>query len=443
MAKKSGKRGSGKGSRGGANRGGAKRGAARSAADRLQDPLGVDGLVRATLNEARELLAIDDPLEAEDWASGVIGAFYKLPVPFDVRERLERSLGPAIVQAAEGKRNATGLAVLCALAGVTRDEIGAREAAARMAARGVPRPRWADVIGTPDYVGGYSVSDPFGDQIGYYLIFRYADRKPHMVMALYDENLGGIIKDAFVAELREDVDPRTVLGTDPDVTVQDAEPAEAAARIGRAIATGDQFLDNDWTPDFKETRALLLARLRLLPVVDLPEPPEPLVDDAREELTQEFLASALAPRRKETLRIVDHCLIARCDFGDGDPLRWSPTVVELFMLDYLPRKVSLTPEEIDALPEVLSAWVRFALIKRGLDERFIAEAEEAVEDFTEEFREAVNDSDSFGPAKAIMRALQADGVDVTDQQAVDAWLADFNGRPEEERQRFFGRLDGF
>ena len=149
MAKRSDKRRSGTGSRGGARRGGA-----RSAADRLQDPLGVDGLVRAALSGARVLLAVDDPLEAEDRASGVLGAFYKLPVPFDVRERLERTLG--------------------------------------------------------------------------------------MVMALYDENLGGIIKDAFVAELREDVDPRTVLGTDPDVTVQDADPAEAAARIGRAIASGDQ-----------------------------------------------------------------------------------------------------------------------------------------------------------------------------------------------------------
>jgi len=443
VAKKGDNRRPGRSRRGtGAKRSGAKGGGPRSAADRLRDPLEVDGLVRAALNGAGELLTIDDPLEAEDWASGVLGAFYKLPVSFDVRERLERSFGPAIVQAAERKRNATGLAVLCALAGVTGDEIGAREAAARMAARGVPRPRWAEAIGTPDYLGGYTVTDPFGDQIGYYLTFRYADRQPHMLMALYDENLGGIIKDAFVAELREGADPRGLLESDPDVTVQDADPAEAAARIGHAVATGDLFVDNDWTADFKHTRTLVRARMRLLPVVELPEPPEPRDDEAREALIQEFLASplasSLAPRQDETLRIVDHCLIARCDFGDGDPLRWSPTVVELFMLDYLPRKVSLSPGEIDALPEVLTAWVRFALTKRGLDKRFVAEAAEAVQTLTEEFREVVSDTDNFGPAKAIMNALQADGIDVTDQRAVDAWLADFNAQPEEERHRFFG-----
>ncbi len=91
-----------------------------------------------------------------------------------------------------------------------------------------------------------------------------------------------------------------------------------------------------------------------------------------------------------------HCLDARCDFGDGDPLRWSPTVVELFMLDYLPRKAILGVGEIRALPHVLRGWVRFALTKRGLEERWIAEAEEAVVRFTPEFRRAVTDHASFG-----------------------------------------------
>ena len=73
---------------GGTKRAAANRGGSRSAAVRQRDPFAVDGLVRAALNAAGELLTIDDPLEAEDWASGMLGAFYKLPAPFDVRERL-------------------------------------------------------------------------------------------------------------------------------------------------------------------------------------------------------------------------------------------------------------------------------------------------------------------------------------------------------------------
>jgi len=423
-------------------------GGARPPGASRDDPFAIDSLVRPVLNGGAELLEIDDPLEAEDWASQMLGMFYKPPVPLDARLALERSLGPRIVQGAEHMRNAKGLAILCALAAVTGDELGAREAAARMAAHGVPRPHWAEEAGQPEFLGGWTVADPFGDQIGYYLTFRYPGRAPHMVMALYDENLGGIIKDAFLGELRDGADPRNLLQTDPDVTVQDADPAEAGARIGAAIATGDQFLENDWTKDFKKTRALLLARLHLLPArkparrsraASGESADRWASEKAREALIQEFLASPTAPKREETLPIVDHCMVARCDFGDGDPLRWSPIAVELFMLDYLPRRITLSFAEINALPEVLTAWVRFALTKRGLAERFVVETEEAVQRYTAEFRKAVTDPHSFGPAKAIGNAMRADGVDIMDQQAVNAWLADFNALPDEERERFFGR----
>jgi len=397
--------------------------------------------VTAALAHADELLAIDDPLEAEHWASTILGMSYKLPAPFEAREELERSFGPRLVRRAEGMRTATGLAALCALAGVTGDEFGARQAASRIAARGVPRPRWADVVGSPDYLDGYTVADPFGDQIGYYLTFAYPGHGPHVLMALYDENLGGIIKDAFVAELRPNSDPRTLLEADPDVAIEGVDPAAAAARIRSAVEIGDLFVDNDWTDDFRHTRALLLARMRILPQTEFGEPAEPLDDESRERLIDEFLAATRMQRRTATLHILDQCLIARCDFGDGDPLRWSPTVVELFMLDYLPRKANLGKSEITALPRVLTAWVRFCLAKRGLDERFIVETEKAVADFTQEFRKSMADPTTFGPAKAMFQALQADGVDITDQDAVDAWVKAFDARPDEERFRILGPPD--
>lgn len=433
MAANNGKRRPGK-----ATSGGKRRNAGRGTARGAHDPRAMDDLVRAVLRGAHELLDVEDPLEAEDWASGVLGVMYKPPAPLEAREHLERAFVPALVRAAERRRDATGLAVVCALAAVTTAESGAGAAATQLAARGVAPPGWADGIGNPDYLGGYAVADPFGDQVAYYLTFRYPNRPPHVVMALYDENLGGIIKDAFVAGLRPDADPRSLVEADPDVTVHDADPAEASTRIRAAIATGDLYLDNHWTDDFRRTRALILARMNLLPQTLVPESAEPLDEDAREAIIQEFLASPLAPQRPETLPIVDHCVVARCDFGDGDLLRWSPIVVELFLLDFLPRKINLSPAEIDAVPEVLTAWVRFCLGKRGLEERFIAETQEAVARYADEFREAVNDPRLFGPAKAIGQAMLADGVDVLNQNAVDAWLTDFNARPYDERSEILG-----
>ena len=378
-----------------------------------------------------------------------------------IREQIERSLVPTLVQAAEARRDAAGLAALYALAAVLAGDEGndAREAAARMASRGVPRPRWADVVGRPECLQVITVTDVFDDQTSYHFTFAYPNQERHLVVALYDKNLGGIIKDVLVGTPGDDSDPRVRFADEPGIVIREVDPGEAAERVVIAIEEGDLFLDNDWSDDFRFGRALLLARAtRLLPegaghvcaratrlppddADDLPDDgiEEPFEDDARRDLIAEFLASPFAPSAPQATIIVEHCLAARCDFGDGDPLRWSPTVVKLFMLDYLPRKVTLAADEIEALPAVLTAWVRFVLIKRGLEEPFVDEAVQAVDDCAEEFRAAMADEGNFGPGKSLFQALTADGVDVLDQGAVDAWLKDFNARPEEERLGFFGR----
>jgi len=162
------------------------------------------------------------------------------------------------------------------------------------------------------------------------------------------------------------------------------------------------------------------------------------LDEARAALVEEFLASPHAPAVGEARSIVYRCLEARCDYSDGDPLRWSPIVVELFMLDYLPPKALLKAAEVDALPEVLTAWVRFALSKHGLAERLVVETEDAVRDLAPEYLEAVREPANFGPAKAMLGALEAASIDLTDQQAIDAWVAEFNARPRHERDAIMG-----
>jgi len=430
MTKSKGKKGSGKPRR---NSRRAKRPAARK-----PYLFPVAGLVRNALAGGREILAEDDPLLAESWASAILGAFYKPPVPLEARQELEDSIGPAIVRGAERKANREGLALLRALAAVSGDDIGAREAAERLAARGVPEPSWAAQIGNPEFLSAWAVADPYDDQIAYSMSFRYEGRPPHTLMALYDESLGGIIKDATVGEIPAGVDPRRLFERQGDaVRIDDLDGGVAAARIAQAIATGDLFVDSEWTDDFNETRALLLARLRLLPADPPSEEPPALDGEAQEALVQDFLASPFAPGLAETLAIVDHCFIARCVYGAGDPLHWSPSVVDVFMLDYLPSGAALTEAETRAVPEVLSAWVRFALTKRGLEERWIVETQEAVQECAPEFQSAMEACENLDAAKAATDAMRAAGVDLSDQKAVDAWVADFNSRPLEERERFF------
>ena len=211
------------------------------------------GLLSGAMKDADELLSVDDPLEAEEWASSLLGAFYKPDAPFELREQIERSLVPTLVKEAERRRDAAGLAALYALAAVLagEDGAGAREAAARMASRGVPRPRWADVIGQPECLEVVAVTDVFDDQTSYHFTFAYPGLPPHIVLALCDENLGGIIKDVLVGTPQDDADPLTRFADERGIVMGEVDPGEAAARVVAALATGDLFLDNHWGDDFR------------------------------------------------------------------------------------------------------------------------------------------------------------------------------------------------
>ncbi|HEV8623335.1 MAG TPA: hypothetical protein VG034_02650, partial [Acidimicrobiia bacterium] len=77
---------------------------------------------------------------------------------------------------------------------------------------------------------------------------------------------------------------------------------------------------------------------------------------------------------------VCHSLIAyRCDYGDGDPLRWSPTLAGLCLLDHFPVKVSLDAPDIALVPDVLAAWVTFAARRKNLPEPALARILEVID----------------------------------------------------------------
>jgi hypothetical protein len=398
----------------------------------------VDGLVRSILKGGRELLDVDDPLDAEHWASLILGMSYKLPIPLDVQDRATPQILDGVLEAALRQGDEAAVCVLRALAAVGPiSHAGLLSATAdAIVATGVEDPAWTGELGSATFVRGWTLTDLYGDQIGYYAHFRYPGRREHLFSAVVDENLGGIVKDAVMGI--PTVDPRALVEADPEAVVGDIEMGELAAHVLAAVALGDMYIDNAWTPEFKELRALLLTRMRTLPVIELPDA-EPPGDDEREALVEAFLGSPDAPPDDDVTRaILDQCLMARCDFGDGDPLRWSPVVVELFLLDFLPRKAAMDMPAIRAAPDVLKRWVRFALARRGLPEEKIAETQAVVDELAPEFRRLVTDPATFGPAKAITNAMMADGVDLLDPKATEAWMEAFNVRPIEERDSLLG-----
>ncbi len=130
-----------------------------------------------------------------------------------------------------------------------------------------------------------------------------------------------------------------------------------------------------------------------------------------------------------------------CDYGAGNPLRWSPMAVEILFADWLPRKAILEPAEIAALPEALRRFVRFSARRKGLTDEIISETLETVDRCAPDFAGGMADDEQAGPAKQLVKELLATGVDLADEAAVQRWtdarnaeLADGTGARRRQRR---------
>jgi hypothetical protein len=132
--------------------------------------------------------------------------------------------------------------------------------------------------------------------------------------------------------------------------------------------------------DYARLRALALHRADAIPGPH-PEPSRPEVSDAeRERLRDEFLSS---PEGCDFDPGGDHAYVASVaidfasDYVHGQPLRWSPVVVELFMFHWSPHDL-VDREMFEQVPVALDAWVRFAGRKSGMPEWAIKQIREAI-----------------------------------------------------------------
>ena len=177
-------------------------------------------------------------------------------------------------------------------------------------------------------------------------------------------------------------------------------------------------------------RALIDTRLQLLPGgFELPDLYVEVTLEERDALQDDFLSSPQG-RRWRGDEDAEYAARLAIDFGadynHGGPLRWSAVVVELFMLDWLGRKITEEPAFFERLPEVLTDWVRYAGQRRGVPAHDLQEAVAAVAEYRAEMLETVGDPQAWGPAKVFGAAALAAGVDLTDPEAVERFIRHYN-----------------
>lgn len=81
---------------------------------------------------------------------------------------------------------------------------------------------------------------------------------------------------------------------------------------------------------------------------------------------------------------------------------------------------------LERIPDVLGDWVRYAGRRQAVPAATLREAVGAVEHYRDEMLDAVDDPAAWGPAKTLaVTALDA-GVDLTDQEEVEHFIARYN-----------------
>ena len=119
------------------------------------------------------------------------------------------------------------------------------------------------------------------------------------------------------------------------------------------------------------------------------------------------------------------------------PTDWRGDELDEFLLDWVPRKVSLDDEDVAGFPDRVAEVLEFLAETEMLaPERAVALGARARRRRSA-FVTAMADPAVRGPARAVFDAMSADGVELGDE-AMQGWLEDFNTLPVEERDRILG-----
>jgi len=161
---------------------------------------------------------------------------------------------------------------------------------------------------------------------------------------------------------------------------------------------------------------------------------ESLVDRFERWLVAEGLAGDEAP---EIAANAGLALEWKWGYGDGHLGRWRNGDITEFLLVWCPRKVSVPAANSLAIPGAVAALVTF-LGAEGLlmrESSSVSELAGTVARVADEFVAAMGDSSKFGLAKSLFAGAAGEGVDLTDSESAERWMAEINDRPEEERRR--------
>jgi hypothetical protein len=248
-----------------------------------------------------------------------------------------------------------------------------------------PLPRWLDELGDAEVVRAVEMSHVLRDGDNVLLVVRLAGGHELTLVVYIDHNMGTLVKDAFVVP-----EPVAAVVTlmrnrmnDPDTLFRDLEPADARARVTEAVDLAAVSFPPIETDTWPACRPLVEWACRMLPAGGVGYERPDWDDGLLSELADRFFASPEGARLDsvEHRELFESVLWFGMSSGPGDPLRWSPTAVEIFLADWLPRKVLADEAFLALAPDLLRAYIRFCHAERGVPPHLTDETLAAVDEY--------------------------------------------------------------
>ena len=390
----------------------------------------------------REASALRGALEAELWGSALVGVLWKRRFdlePEDFARGYAIVYGEPLIGAVASIGGVGAAVALRVIAAVDDGELGIRAAefAAGLAAAG-GLPGWVEDLGEAEIVAGAVMREEiFDDGFTVFLEARHRDGEQHAVGVYIDNNLGVVAKDILLADSIEAVERvmREHPPADGQLVLEPVAAGVAAGQIHAAIELTDMTLGVDLDEDFADLRAIALMRGDEAWAYEPVDERATLERHARDRLLDEFLSSPEAAgiaRDSDETFVVGLAIDFAADYADGRPLRWSPVLVELFMVDWLPRKVINPDSVLAALPTALRAWVRFAGRETAKPAWAIDMTVEAIDHWHQSILDARNGPTVPASARRALKAARQARIDLNDQTHLTAFITDDNENPREQ-----------
>ena len=385
------------------------------------------------VGDAQSRLRERSPLPLLEMASSLIEATTSRPTDTWAGGSVERPDGSSTFRSFAESGIAPMEALALAVATLHGDEVLAARLRATVGASTVPgAPPWLATLDKVEITDTMVQGDILGDGENIVVSWRWPDGRAGTVVVYIDHNMGTIVKDAFgvpdgISTLLEAYDR---LG-EAKMTQEPIDPAAARARIAEAIRSVERVVPPWSTDTWPAYRPIVEWVLRHLPAGGTGYVRPEWSEDRRDHLLDDFVDSSYAVvsglTREVVRELADPLLWFACDYGPGDPLRWSSVSVEIVLSDWYPRKVfGLADAELRRLPDVLAGFVRFAHHRQGVPTDRTDETLAAIERWRGDFLEAIIRPGRSPGANAMRLARIAAGLDLDDGDLDDTELFDLD-----------------